>query len=125
MPAPPPSYEGPHAGLVNEVIACAFSDFILTGSGQAAPPQPLTVITDMRAAVDAAGGVSPRGWIRIDDSAMRRLINLQDLSDYESGLDWHDLQSYLVAEFIWTTEHFDWRRDHKSKLEAVMAMATR
>ena len=84
-----------------------------------------TVITDMREAVDSAGGVGPRGFIRIEYSEMQRLMNLQDLSGYELELDWHDLQSHLVARFIWTREYYAWAREHEHELEPIKSMAMR
>jgi hypothetical protein len=66
MPNPPFVYDGPNAGLVNEVIACAFGDAILRGMGPQHSLPPSTIITDMRAAVDAAGGTGPRGLVDIE-----------------------------------------------------------
>lgn len=122
---PPLIYDGPNAALVNEVIACAFGPSVLTGTGAYEAPQPITVITNMRAAVDAAGGVGSRGRIRIERSEMQRLMNLQDLTGYELELDWHDLQSNLLARFIWTSQYYPWNRKHESQLEPIKVMAMR
>lgn len=55
-------YDGPNAALVNEVITFARGDGVFSGAGdRRACRFPVRVVTGLRRAVDAAGGVGRIG----------------------------------------------------------------
>jgi hypothetical protein len=127
MSASDPSlnYEGPNADLVNEVIRFALGDDVFGWSGPNGMVGSTTIVSDMRRAVDAAGGAGPVGNIPIERRAMQRLMNMEELSDDYRTLTWHDLKANLVAKLIWRTEWYEWKKQHPAAARTIASVAVR
>ena len=121
----PNRYDGPNADLVNEVIEFAFSDRVFSSVGPDERWGSLMIVTDIRRAVDAAGGRGPESQFAVERAAMHELMNLQDLSGYELELNWYDLQARLLAKYIWTSRYYPWSKEHEEELRVLQSMGMR
>jgi hypothetical protein len=112
---------------VNEVIQFALGDRAFSSTGPDAREGGLMIISDMRRAVDAAGGVGPESSFAFKRGAMERLTNRVDESDedLERGGTWRDLGSFMVASCIWTTEWYEWRKKYEAGMYTIGEIALR
>jgi hypothetical protein len=115
-------YDGPNAGLVNEVIEFAFGDRVFSASGPDERRESVLLISDMRRAVSADGGQEPENYFPVERAAMQALMNSTNLSDDDLQFNWQDLRSNQIAKLIWTTQYYEWRKAHSEALRCVQSL---
>ena len=103
-------YDGPNAELVNEVIEFAFSDRVFSSVGPDERRGSLMIVTDIRRAVDVAGGRGPESQFAVE------------WDEDEVELNWYDLQSNLLAKYVWTSKYYPWSEEHESELRVIQSM---
>jgi hypothetical protein len=125
---------GKHTALVEEVVAFAFSDEVLSAVGPAEETDFALIVTDLRLALEFSGGeevglfqIAPE--YDVSDWGNTELLGRNLINEGQSDLTidavrdeltwtWDDLTENLVAELIKTTEY--WRRaDRRSLHDAV------
>lgn len=125
---PPLIYAGPNADAVNEVIDFAFSDQVFSSRGRGGYHDDghhdhLLIVSDMRRAVDAAGGVGPESLIPVDYAAADRIMHYHGVPHENFVYTWYDLQQSMTAACIWTTGYYEWRKQNEIALRPIHSMA--
>lgn len=122
MSFPPLIDRGPNADLVNEVVSFAFSDRVFSAAGPDEQRPSLLIISDMRRAVDAAGGVEPEGIIRCDETSLPWSAGPR-VDDELLECTWTDLRQNLTALHIHAKGGYEWSERHEAELHTIRSMA--
>jgi hypothetical protein len=99
-------YDGPNAELVNEVIAFFLGNRLLSAAGGSDDRPDVRVLSDINQA--AAMGTDNVFAVASGDGAEEDL-------EYT----WSDLLDNLTAEFIYTSDWYEWKRQHHTAWEKL------